>query len=592
MTGKVRTREYLLDKARSGKPFTGETQEDMVATMFSLAESRKTGSGASAVVPGARPGAAPGPAAPAVPSLPPTWDSINGKPEEFPPAHHVHAFPQDSYKVKVNAADPAPGFLDDKMDDATDVQFTPKGGKLNSIVYQLTGFEMSLSSVVTHFHWSSQTSGMGGRGISPGRVFIDGVETDVWAVQDAFGPIYYSADLWKTSIKDLSLAESLTDEDGVNVGVTFPVIRFLFMAGVGKYAWVCGSDHDRIHYALHEAGNYNSNGTLKSSAWARITAPTLPYGVADIGVSGNVACMVGKHGHIIRTEDWLTFTVVHSDGMILGGIDANRFGRWITIRRDYGRLFVSHDNGLTWAGTDVIVDGVPSFNLHPAGSVAAGVGFWLITGQSAYSYSIDGLHWHTRTNTLGEFYGTGFDGAQFFATNPDPDSSSRIFKLSLSYIPCHRPFVAEEGATVMNGLCLPDLPNADGLSTDGFGNVIAGGGSGTKSRLIADATPAGGDNIPLLFAKTAAAIESVRVVLAGGVSSSALFDIYLSANRSAGAAGTRLTPISIGVSDTSGGVLVELASPAIPAGSYLYALVHSAAVADFLEFHISYKGGD
>ena len=55
----------------------------------------------------------------------------------------------DTYKVKVNLADTVPGFLEAKLADTTDTQFTPTedGSQLDNIVYQLTGLGTMLNRV-------------------------------------------------------------------------------------------------------------------------------------------------------------------------------------------------------------------------------------------------------------------------------------------------------------------------------------------------------------------------------------------------------------------------------------------------------------
>lgn len=67
-----RGRQWFLDQLRSGKPLMGETAEDLVATMFALAEKLQP-----------------------VKSVPPAWKAITGVPEEFPPSTHQHSWLTD-----------------------------------------------------------------------------------------------------------------------------------------------------------------------------------------------------------------------------------------------------------------------------------------------------------------------------------------------------------------------------------------------------------------------------------------------------------------------------------------------------------------
>lgn len=479
-----------------------------------------------------------------------------------------------------------------KHSSANDVAFTnvEQNGKrvLESTTYQLTGFPARLVPITTDFAWADTDVDpySGGRGVSPGFVFKSGVETKVWAVQEGLGYIHFTVDNWKTSYLDSSIRTVM----GEDYSHYFPVIRYLYMSGISKYAWVCGCENGLVYYAPHEAGSYNTDGTLKTSSWVTIA---VPHVVADIGVSGNVACMVGNHGYITRTEDWLTFTDVYSNADILGGIDTDRYGKWVTIRRDVGRVIISTDNGLTWAATDVYVDDVVSGTLHPTGSITAGNGVWLALGANNYSYSADGMRWYTNVNNLGSFYGCGFDGARFYASNPNAFGETvRIYQLLVNQIACHRHLLAEEGITVEKDMWLPGLIDAEALGTDHEGKVRKVSAATSKSRLIAKATPATGDNFPLLYAKVSATIVTARAVLSGPSGSSTTFDVYYSTDRSSGASGTKLTASSVVLDNMTSGILLTFSSYVIPASAFVYVIVANAALAQFIEFYISYTGGD
>ena len=134
-------------------------------------------------------------------------------------------------------------------------------------------------------------------------------------------------------------------------------------------------------------------------------------------------------------------------------------------------------------------------------------------------------------------------------------------------------------------------PNAT-LATDAEGNIIDSGASATKSRMTAKALPAGGDNIPLLYARTDATIVSILVVLSGPVGSTVSFDIYSSNNRNAGVSGARLTTTTLTITDRIYGISITLNDMNVLAETFLYAVLTSGAYANFLEFYISYTGGD
>lgn len=525
MTGRIRSREYLLEKARSGKPFVGETQEDLVATMFSLKdllkESRSTGAPSITTTPQAKRTA---------------WGDIDGVPKEFPPAPHTHAFPVmrdtfkvkasvedavpgflgekvqdnthvkwkvnaeqrleaevqegagDSYKVK-NAADDTPGFHEAKHGDATDLQFTAKGEVLDSIVYQLTGLGARLTPVATDFEWAGWTKFgylYGGRGISPGYAWIGDpgaqVHARVWAANDAGGNIYWTRDLWKTTTLDTSFEQINAADQYV---YRPPCLKYAVVDGVP--AWIITSSFSsKWWYAPDVPSSYNTNGTLTSAAWRvfdRVSASQRQ--IADIaGTADGGFLLVGNHGWISKTSNWEDCRDVYSGSEVIGGIDCDKStGTALAVERDTGVVLLSNDDGETWEKPQVFVLNsddvfVEATAVLPSGCVAYGNGVWLITGSQGggYAFSEDGIHWILGDNPLGSFYGLASDGVRFFATNPDKTSDPKqqvIVRLLVSEIPCHRHLICEKGATVDNGMWFPDMPSVPCLGTDEQGRVVA-----------------------------------------------------------------------------------------------------------------------
>lgn len=109
-----------------------------------------------------------------------------------------------------------------------------------------------------------------------------------------------------------------------------------------------------------------------------------------------------------------------------------------------------------------------------------------------------------------------------------------------------------------------------------------------KSRLVAVQMPATDDNVPLLYTQNNVSGVVVRAVLAGDPGSSVTFDLYQAAARSAGDAGTPMLASTQTLTNTTTGSELLLETTALSAGTFVYAIVRSAAVARTLEFYVSY----
>ena len=387
----------------------------------------------------------------------------------------------DTYKVKVNADDATPGFLDEKLADATDVQFTPKSGALDSIVYQLTGIGARLLPVKTDFEWAGWVDGYlyGGRGISPGYAWVGEVGSQkhvrVWRANDAGAHMYQTSDNWATTIHDTSAVALL-------IGTRPPCLKYATVYGVASWILTSNTTGD-WWYAQDIAANYNADGSLKVAAWVHSTN-VAPHQIADISESSGVFCLVGNHGYITKTTNLTAFSDVYSGYDIIGGIDNDRTGKWIAVGRDTGAIIMSLDNGDTWTLPAVYIrddeEGeyvTPSSNRMAAGCVTFGNGIWLITSSSGteYFWSEDGIHWTAGQNPMGTFYGVASDGVRFYATNPykvGTGAQQVVYRLLVSEIPAHRHFVAEEGVTIVKDAWIPSIPSAGMLGTDGNARVV------------------------------------------------------------------------------------------------------------------------
>lgn len=363
----------------------------------------------------------------------------------------------------------------------------PAGGDLagtypDPILKQGTGVGSSLVRIDTDFSWSGWAGGttLGGRGIAAGYAWFGDpgsqVHLPVWCANDAYATLYWTRDFWVTTITDSSLAGII----GVGtLEVKPPCMAYVEIAGV--WCWVLTSDSDgRWWYAQDIAANYNANGSIKVAAWTAGTTATRV--MADIATSTleGVSCMVGNHSRIIRTTDWAAWTDVHNTGgPVIGGIATDNDGIWIAVERDTGLVLRSVDGGLTWTTPAIFERAGESgayasaATLIAAGSVTHGNGTWLVAGATSYAYSTDGIYWTVENAALGAFYGVGFDGTRYFATNPNNGTDPAIiYQLLVSSIPMHRQVVAEKGIASAGPDYFKSLPNVVALGTDQNGKQI------------------------------------------------------------------------------------------------------------------------
>lgn len=412
----------------------------------------------------------------------------------------------DTYKVKVNADDATPGFLENKIADTTDTQFSPTedGSQLDNIVYQLTGLGTRLNRVKdAGFDFEvgpfPQASHAGGRGICFGRRFVAGVEVDTWVAQANNGKLYWTsnndASRWKVVTEDLSVYTTFPN-DRTHYG--WSCIQFVYVAGTHNcYCWVMGSgDHERhITFIEHKAENYNADGTFKASALDGVTYPvgTGPYTPIDImqvDTSGGIF-FAGDDPKVGYTTDLANFQLAVTADANVGGLGFDGETTVQVIERDTGVIWRSSTLGSPGSFAKVAtfyLDDVPVANFpmpQPGGSAAQwgsmfsmygqwlAINFHYVAGGIGFIYSDDGIYWYSSRDEATAFYDANNDGLRWFATNAAPNSGTPIFQLIVSVIPVHRRMSLEKGAVISGPTILREIPNAVFLGTDHRGRVVS-----------------------------------------------------------------------------------------------------------------------
>lgn len=410
----------------------------------------------------------------------------------------------DTYKVKANLADTVPGFLEDKLADTTDTQFSPTedGSQLDNIVYQLTGLGTRLNRVKDagfDFDRGPFPAGnyAGGRGISFGRRFVAGVEVDTWVAQANNGKLYWTSNndesRWKVVDEDLSVYTTLPN-DRAYYG--WSCIQFVYVAGTHNcFCWVMGSgDHERhITFVEHKAENYNADGTFKASALDGVTYPvgTGPYTPIDImqvDTSGGIF-FAGDDPNVGFTTDLANFQLAVTADHNVGGLGFDGEDTVQVIERDYGVIWRSTNLGNPGTFSKVAtfyLDDVPVSNFpmpQPGGTAAQwgsmfsmygqwlSINFHYVAGGIGFIYSDDGIYWYSSRDEATPFYDANNDGLRWFATNAVPNSGTPIYQLIVSMIPAHRRMSLEKGGIVSGPLILRELPNCPILGTDHRGRV-------------------------------------------------------------------------------------------------------------------------
>lgn len=420
------------------------------------------------------------------------------------------------YKVKTNTQDSTPGFLVDKIRNSSTVTVNTTdigghdyimsfsvnqaslsaiplsgaaGGDLdgtypNPIVKQLTGLEAAIVPKSPGFSYPTDPAMTG---ISPGYSYINGLKTKVWMAISFSGKIRLTADDWKTTVEDVGLYSR-------NIGVNWNALSYIPVGS--DFYWIAGDGANQSFYMVEDViSNYNSNGTIKSTAWVKNDYPStdynanrlMPSNVGDIATANGITCWIGNSTYIGRTLDFQTFTSQRNDAYSnFGGIATDGYDTWLAVSKGSGQLYKSvGTSGVTWSTvSSIFVDGVasvtlPTTNGEEYGSLLCSYGTWIAAvysgsaGHISYAFSTDGLNWTTVKNNDIVFFSAASDGKEWYATNPAPNSSNPIFQLLISEIPAHKKLIAEKGLVVAGNMNLVDLPNVSLLATDTYGKIVS-----------------------------------------------------------------------------------------------------------------------
>ena len=435
------------------------------------------------------------------------------------------------YKVKTNTQDSTPGFLADKIVDSATIitnvsasgfdnkmsfsinyagltgisgtPIGPAGGDLagtypDPIVKQLTGLDSAMVIVPTDFNGGDNDPGQ--TGIISGRRYINGVDTKSWSTIDFDGYIQFTLDQteWLHTLQDTSLHTYAIGHGGNS----WNTISFGWMASQNQFAWFAGSGYlKEFQFALHIPTNYNSNGTLKNSAWNSVSYASVggtPANVGDMSFGkDNVVCWVGNSTQIGRTVNFTTFQSVLSSGTSnLGGIATDGYGTWLSIERDSGIIRKSIDNGLTFPLlSPIYINGsITSAGSLPTGvawgSILCSYGLWIAAVYNgspsgiSFAYSLDTINWTLVYGQATSFFSAASDGIKWFSTNPTPNTPNPIYQLLISEIPAHKRLVCEEGIAVAGNAFLTDMPNIKFLGTDILGKIVSADSSDVGGKVM------------------------------------------------------------------------------------------------------------
>lgn len=455
-------------------------------------------------------------------------------------------------KVKVNTSDSTAGYLEDKIADTVDIDWTPNSdnSKLESIIYQLTGrgaalvakhvleanqLELGNSVELQHPYGPGITGFTTGRGCYVGRIYkldpLTGqkVKKKAWIAQSSDGTLFSSIDNFESGLKDLSLKTyDASDPYGARIPTYNGCHAIAYTKRAGVDVWVAFVQTALAGYYYIEdiPANYNDDGTFVTSSWNWYDVVSPPSNmnvishIVNVKGGGVFATSTALNG-VVYSSDLITWTKVLSTGGEVSGIAYDSEGNYLTVQRNTGIIYRNNSENTVggfvasaWtpltSALGLRVDNVKVDNLPITGSggglsqtwwagVGCGYGLWVITAANRpnpnsdplYVYSSDGVKWYTYGQKLQgtiSLWDMVSDGTFFYGC-PVGTQTPIVDQVIVNSIPAHKRLIAEKGLLVIDDAFLADMPNATRLGTDENGKIIASYDSASSSKKYYTAYP-------------------------------------------------------------------------------------------------------
>lgn len=403
----------------------------------------------------------------------------------------------DAFKVKTDGTD-APGFLVDKFVDSESIHVSA-----------------TLSGTMTFSCWGAPPTGLAGGDLTD--YYPDPLVKELSGLGASWGSVNSQ---WVTggNFTPFSGVFSLSLKVAGGLGVLINNYGRLYVTKDGGLTWTdagysisnYGNTRDiefgkinatnngwaaigdnAVYFFEDISANYDGNGLPLQSAWQiatfSITGADIAYSTYHQKwlfaqqVPGMSYCQYLTSGSLIVSS----VTPYGATGNVGGIFVESNTANIVYFERGTGRVWYagsSFSNKYNW--TEVLHNSTPILkSLYPEMTDSDGVGTGVsmgglsvfagnviisttdVTDESKYMMSFD-------KGTLPSLWNITTDGVNWFGTTVN-STPPCIYQLWLGSIPAHRQLIAEKGIVVEGKAILQDIPNAEFLGTDAWGNVIA-----------------------------------------------------------------------------------------------------------------------